>query len=165
MEEKKYLTILGLGNILLADEGFGVHFTRMLNEKYCFPEKASIVDGGTLGYNLLDTISGTRNLIVIDTIKTDDTPGSIYRFTKDEMELHLPEPTSAHEVEFFDVLNQAELIGDSPETVFLCIVPYEYGDMNLEMTDKIKERFPKMEELLLKELKNFKVVPEVKSGA
>ncbi len=165
MEEKKYLRVLGLGNILLTDEGFGVHFTRIFNEKYRFPENADIVDGGTLGYSLLDTISGTQNLIVIDTIKTDDTPGSIYRFNKEEMKLHLPEPTSAHEVEFFDVLNQAELIEDSPETVFLCIVPYEYGDMNLEMTDKIQKRFQKMEDLLLKELQKLNIVPELKNCA
>ena len=165
MEEKKYLTILGLGNILLTDEGFGVHFIRMLEEKYSFPERTHVVDGGTLGYSLLDTISETHNLIVIDTIKTDDTPGSIYRFTSEEMELKMPEPTSAHEVEFFDVLNQAELIGDSPETVFLCIVPYEYGEMNLEMTEQIKDRFQKMEELALKELKKLNIIPEIKSCA
>ncbi len=163
--EKKYLTLLGLGNILLTDEGFGVHFTQMIDEKYRFPENVSIVDGGTLGYSLLDTISGTQNLIVIDTIKTDDTPGSIYRFNKEEMQLNMPEPTSAHEVEFFDVLNQADLIGDSPETVFLCIVPYEYGDMNLEMTDIMKNRFQKVEEFLLKELEILKILPEIKNCA
>lgn len=165
MEEKKYLTILGLGNILLTDEGFGVHFARMLEEKYSFPEKTHVIDGGTLGYSLLDTIAGTRNLIVIDTIKTDDTPGSIYRFTRAEMELKMPDPTSAHEVEFFDVLNQAELIGDSPETVFLCIVPYEYGELNLEMTEQIKNRFQKMEELALTELKKLNIIPEIKNCA
>jgi len=165
MEEKNYLTILGLGNILLTDEGFGVHFIRMLEEKYNFPEKTHVIDGGTLGYSLLDIIAGARNLIVIDTIKTDDTPGSIYRFTRDEMELKMPEPTSAHEVEFFDVLNQAEIIEDSPETVFLCIVPYEYGEMNLEMTEQIKNRFQKMEELLLNELKKLNIIPEIKSCA
>jgi len=161
MEEKKHLTVLGLGNILLTDEGFGVHFIRMLEKKYSFPENTVLVDGGTLGYGLLDIIAGTRNLIVIDIIKTKDSPGSIYRFSKEEMELYMPAPTSAHEVEFFDVLNQSELIGDSPETIFLCIVPYEYGDMNLEMTEKIKGRFSTMEELLLKELEKLNVVPEV----
>ena len=154
-----------LENCEATDEGFGVHFIRMLEEKYRFPEKTHIIDGGTLGYSLLDTIAGTNNLIIIDTIKTDDTPGSIYRFTREEMELKMPEPTSAHEVEFFDVLNQAELIGDSPETIFLCIVPYEYGEMNLDMTEQIKDRFQKMEELALKELKKLNIIPEIKSCA
>lgn len=165
MEEKKYLTVLGLGNILLTDEGFGVHFIRMIEKKFRFPENTALIDGGTLGYGLLDIIAGTRNLIVIDIIKSDDTPGTIYRFNKAEMELHMPEPTSAHEVEFFDVLNQADLIGDSPETVFLCIVPYDYGDMNLEMTEKIREHFPKMEELLLNELEKLGISPEAKNIA
>jgi hydrogenase maturation protease len=152
---------MGLGNILLADEGFGVHFVRWFGERYSLPDDVRLVDGGTLGFGLLDIVTSTKHLIIVDVIKVDDDPGSLYRFSREEMELNMPEPTSAHEVEFVDVLIQAEMIDRCPEVVFLCMVPVEYGgDMKLEMTPLMGEKFPKTEELLLKELSNLNVVPE-----
>ncbi|MEN6317292.1 MAG: hydrogenase maturation protease, partial [Syntrophaceae bacterium] len=84
MTDKNFVTILGIGNILLEDEGFGVHFVRWISERYSATDDIRIIDGGTLGYALLDIVSGCRNLIVIDVIKVDDAPGSIYRFSKEE---------------------------------------------------------------------------------
>jgi hydrogenase maturation protease len=153
MENAGKITILGLGNILLEDEGFGVHFVRSIAGKYRFDGDVQVVDGGTLGYRLLDTICSAGRIIAIDVIKVEDEPGSIYRFNRTEMELHMPAPTSAHEVEFLDVLYQAELMGELPESTFLCIVPKSYGIMKLEMTEPMKDAFPAMERLLLDELK------------
>jgi hydrogenase maturation protease len=152
MEKKTFITILGLGNILLQDEGFGAHFVRWMDDKYRFPADVDIVEGGTLAYNLLDIICNCERLIVIDVLKTDDEPGAIYRFTQNEMELHLPPATSAHEVQFQDVLIKAELLDEAPEVIFLCIVPVAYDDFGLEMTSLMRDRFDVMEDLLLKEL-------------
>ena len=121
--KKEKITILGVGNILLADEGFGVHFVRWLSGRYKPSENVHIIDGGTLGYALMDIICSCDNLIVIDVLKAKDTPGSIYRFNIQEMQAHMPPPTTAHEVTFFDVLFKAELMDELPETLFLCIVP------------------------------------------
>jgi hydrogenase maturation protease len=151
-EKKEKVTILGVGNILLRDEGFGVHFVRWMAGRYRIPEGVRLVDGGTLGYALLDIICGCERLIVIDVIKLKDEPGSIYRFTREEMELRMPPPTSAHEVSFPDVLFKAELMEEAPETIFLCIVPQDYSDMDLELTPLLRGRFDRMEDLLLKEL-------------
>ncbi len=153
-------TILGLGNTLLRDEGFGVHFLNEMEKTYHFPENVKLVDGGTLGYGLLDTISSCDRLLVIDIIKSDDQPGSIYRFTQTEMELYLPAPTSAHEVEFFDVLIKAELMDKLPETIFLCITPQDYGgEMNPTMTPIMYNSYPAMEKLFLKELSGWQLMP------
>jgi hydrogenase maturation protease len=160
MEEKKKLTILGLGNILLQDEGFGVHFVRYISERYRFPEGVEIIDGGVLGYTLLDILGSCEEMIVVDCLKVDDAPGSIYRFTREEMDMHLPPPTSAHEVKFADVLCKSEMMGECPEMIFLCIVPQDYQDMNLEMTPIIKEKIPVMEKLLLEELASREIFPE-----
>ena len=154
------ITVLGLGNILLGDEGFGVHFVRSFQERYHVPDTVNLIDGGTLGYGLLDIITACSRLIVIDVIKVDDTPGSLYRFNRHDMELHLPEPTSAHEVEFFHVLHQAELIDECPEAVFLCIVPEAYGEMELAMTAVMHRRFAAMEDLLVQELARWGCSPQ-----
>lgn len=110
------ITVLGLGDILLQDEGFGVHFVCWLSQRRRFDGRAAIVDGGTLGYNLLDTICSSGHVIVID------------------------------------VLHMAELTGGPPGVTFLCIVPESYGDMNLEMTQRMKDASPRVERLLLEEL-------------
>lgn len=159
------LTILGLGNLLLEDEGFGVRFIEEIGRRYIFPAGVKLVDGGTLGYGLLDTISSCDRLLVIDIIKSDDRPGSIYRFNRREMELRLPPPTSAHEVEFFDVLNKAELMEALPETVFLCIVPKRYGgELKIGLSAPLRAAFPAMEELLLKELAAWGVKPRAREN-
>ncbi|MBN1882623.1 MAG: HyaD/HybD family hydrogenase maturation endopeptidase [Deltaproteobacteria bacterium] len=152
MTEKCDITVLGLGNILLGDEGFGVHFVRWFEGRHRFPDSVRIVDGGVLGYLLLDTVTDTQNLIIVDVIKTDDTPGSVYRFDRKQFEDHLPPPTSAHEIEFLDVLIKAELIGRLPHTSFILVVPERIDDMIIEMTPRMTERFVDVERLLLEEL-------------
>ena len=158
--ERKKVTVLGLGNILMADEGFGVHFIRWFTDRYRAPEEVLFMDGGTLGYVLLDTICNCDHLIVIDVLKLDDTPGNIYRFTKEEMELHLPPPTSAHEVKFADVMCKADMLGELPDMTFLCIVPDQYKEMDLDLTPALKEKFPVLEDFLLKELARLGVALE-----
>jgi hydrogenase maturation protease len=160
MDEKKKLIILGIGNILLQDEGFGVHFVNWFEKRWQLPNDAEIIDGGTLGYVLLNIMSNCERMIIIDIMRLDDEPGSIYRFSREEMETHLPPPTTAHEVTFADVLFKADLMGECPEMVFLCIVPKAYGDMDLEMTPLIKEKFPEMERLLLEELAKNDITPK-----
>lgn len=160
MTDKKKLIILGLGNIITRDEGFGVHFLRWFLERHRLPEEVEAVDGGTLGYVLLGLFDRCERMIVIDTIKLPDPPGSIYRFTHEEMSRYLPPPTTAHEVSFSDVLCKAEMMGDLPEIAFLCIVPREWRDMGLEMTEEMTERLPVMERLLLEELSALGIATE-----
>ena len=159
MGNKDRITILGLGNILLQDEGFGVHFVRWFENNYRVPENVRIVEGGTLGYGLLDTVCSCDRLLVIDVIKANEEPGSVYRFTKEEVDAHMLEPTSAHEVSFHDVLCKAELIDELPEVIFICIVPYKYKDMGLELTPSIRKKFSAVARLLLRELSSHGVKP------
>ena len=69
------------------------------------------------------TICQTEHLVVIDTVKAKDTPGSIYRFHPDAIPIHLSYNVSAHEVEFMDLLLKAEMMGEAPETTFITVVP------------------------------------------
>jgi hydrogenase maturation protease len=155
------ITILGLGNILQRDEGFGVWFLRHLETAYRFPENVRLIDGGTLGYGLLDTVTACERLLVIDIIKSNDAPGTLYRFSQQEMELALPDPTSAHEVEFLDVLGMAEMMEELPETIFLCVAPEVYGgELATGLSPALEAAFPAMEKLLLAELAALGITPE-----
>jgi hydrogenase maturation protease len=155
---------MGLGNILLGDEGFGVHFVRWFEKRYAFEESIRVMDGGVLGYLLLDPVTDTRNLIVVDVIKIEDEPGSIYRFSREDLEAHMPPPTSAHEVEFLDVLNKAEMMGSLPNTSFILVVPDRIDDMVIGMTPRIEERFKDVERLVLEELSALGCRPREEVG-
>jgi len=157
------ICVLGLGNLLLGDEGFGVHFVQHLSQRRLFPEAVQIVDGGTLGLRLLESVCSCGHLFVVDVIKIDDEPGAVYRFSREEMAKRVPPPTSAHEVEFADVLSMAELLGQAPEVVFLCIVPCQCGAMSLELSPELARRIPQVEQLLLGELAALGVQPVPRS--
>jgi len=157
MSERNLVTVLGIGNVLMGDEGFGIHFTRWLSSRYRPNDHVRIIDGGTLGYALLDIICSCEHLIIVDVLKAQDEPGSIYRFSKEEMELHMPPPTTAHEVTFPDVLFKAELLGEAPETIFLCIVPQDYKDLRMEMTPFLYDKFGDVEKFLLAELDKLNI--------
>lgn len=159
MSDEKHITVLGLGNILLKDEGFGVHFIRWFQERHTFSDAIRILDGGTLGYRLLEIVTSSSYLIVVDCIKLKEEPGAIYRFSQEQMRLRMPDPTTAHEVEFPDVLALAELMDELPEVIFLCIVPESYGIMELDMTERMTAAFPAMEGLLLSELDKIGIKP------
>ncbi|SEM45364.1 hydrogenase maturation protease [Syntrophus gentianae] len=159
MTEKQEITILGLGNILMKDDGFGVHFLRWFEERWALPDSVRNVEGGVMAYALLEPVCSCRHLIVVDVLKVADEPGSVYRFTLAEIEPKLPPPTSAHEVQFLDVLCKAELLGEAPEVVFLCIVPADFREMDLELSPLMREKFPLMEKLLIDELQRHSVAP------
>lgn len=159
MSHTKNITVLGLGNVLVGDDGFGVRFIAWFSERYALPEGVLLVDGGTAGLSLLDIVSSADHLIVIDAIRVDDTPGSIYRFTKDDMKLYLPAPTSVHEVEFLDVLAMAELLDQSPPVTFITVVPAKYDTMEIRISDIMRERFIDVERLLLEELTALSAAP------
>jgi len=144
----------------MGDEGFGVHFVRWFSDRYQTTNDLRVIDGGTLGYKLLDIICSCDHLIIVDVLKLDDTPGSIYRFTKEEMELHMPPPTTAHEVTFPDVLFKSELLGEAPDTIFLCVVPQNYKDLDMNMAGFLFDKFPDVEKLLISELEKLNIRPE-----
>ncbi len=157
MEKKYRLTIMGLGNILFKDEGFGVHFVREFQKKYRLPEDILVLDGGTLGYALMDEVCQTEHLIVVDTVKADDKPGSIYRFHPEAIPTCLNYNVSAHEVEFLDVLCKAEMMGEAPKTVIIAVVPEDIKGTGMELTSTIKACLPKVEALVKEELERMEI--------
>lgn len=159
IERTSSITILGLGNILIGDDGLGVRFVGWFADRYILPDCVSVVDGGTAGLGLLDIVTGADRLIVIDAIRVDDTPGSLYRFGKEDMSLYLPPPSSVHEVEFLDVLAMADLLGQCPPVTFIAVVPEKYDTMEVRISDCVRERFPDVERLLLEELAALSVIP------
>jgi hydrogenase maturation protease len=164
MEERKEITILGLGNVLVGDDGFGPYFIGWFSDRYELPDNVTLVDGGTAGLALLDVVTRSDHLIVVDAVKVDDEPGSLYRFTRQELPFYLPAGTSAHEVEFLDVLSMADLLGQCPPVVFIAVVPQKYDTMEVMISGPLVRRLPDVARLLLEELSALGVKPNRRPG-
>ncbi len=148
----KKIVILGVGNVLLTDEGIGVHVANELM-KMELPDNVSVVEGGTDGFRLLNVITEADRLIVIDAVKGGGEPGSIYRFNIDNIK-NVPSgfKTSVHQIGILEVIDLSSLIGKTPHTTIIGVEPKSL-EMNLELSPEIKEKIPKIIELVLEEIK------------
>ncbi|MBP1765835.1 MAG: hydrogenase expression/formation protein [Firmicutes bacterium] len=97
------ITVLGVGNILLQDEGVGVRVVEEMTRRFAFPENVEVLDGGTLGMELMRFLLGTDKLIIIDAIDGSLPPGSIYEFEKENVKKYFREKVSVHDLGIQDV--------------------------------------------------------------
>jgi hydrogenase maturation protease len=143
--------ILGIGNLLLKDEGVGVHVVQKLKEMP-LPENVEVLDGGTSGLDLADYIAGRKKLIVIDAVNTGGKPGTLYRLTKENLDIKPKAIFSFHEIDFLDALHISEVVNSKPEEVV--VIGIEPKDMTIgtELSPEIEERIPRIIELVTSEL-------------
>jgi hydrogenase maturation protease len=109
--------ILGIGNVLLQDEGAGVHAIRMLAERVAERDDIELIDGGTLSFSLAGAIEDAEHLIVIDAAQYDGEPGSTKVFLGEQMDTFIGSnrKCSVHEVSLIDLMAIALLAGQLPQ--------------------------------------------------
>jgi hydrogenase maturation protease len=137
---KNKTLIMGLGNVLLQDEGIGVHVLREL-EKQNWPDQVDLLDGGTGGFVLLSLFQEYKHLIIIDATLNNEPEGSIKvirpKFAKD-----FPKSLSTHELGLKDMIESAILLGKVPDIFLIAISINPEQDMNIELTPAIKACIP-----------------------
>jgi hydrogenase maturation protease len=157
------VTVLGIGNIVLQDEGFGVRVAEALQEAYRFPETVQVLDGGTLGMELLRFVTGTEKLLILDAVKGGGQPGSQYRFDDDAVMLHFQDKLSSHEIGIQDVLALLTVTGKKiPEVVVLGAEPFVM-EAGTELTSRMAGLVPKFVQQSVTELKRWGVKLEAKN--
>jgi len=121
--EPQTTLILGIGNIIMGDEGFGVHVARRLKE-IDLPDNVRVEEGGVGGFNLLGSLEGTSRIIVVDVMMTDIAPGEICLFQPGPS---FAEPgktiLSFHQVGVLELVQMWSLLGHEPEVFFLVTRP------------------------------------------
>jgi len=161
---KNEVTILGIGNIILRDEGFGVRVAEYLDKHFVFPDSVQIVDGGTLGIELTQYVTGTEKLLVIDSINGGAEPGTTFRFHNDDVMEHFQDKLSAHEVGIQDVLGLLTVTGHKiPDVVVIGAQPYDV-EAGVELSKGMMKLLPQMVEQALEELKKWGIVPMLRTG-
>lgn len=147
------ITVLGIGNILLTDEGFGVRVIEKLYEEYAVPDNVAIVDGGVLGINLLGVIAEAQHLIVVDAVKNKQPPGTLYRLEKDELPERILLKNSLHQTDFLETLTLCQAIDKVPETtVVLGVEPEDIITHSVELTPVVAARVDDMIDRVIQEL-------------
>lgn len=157
LEVEKKVVILGVGNLLLHDEGVGIHVIQELIARYTFGKQVQLIDGGTLGIDLLPFIQEADHLIIIDAVDAGSRPGSIFRFTPCGLAPDTLPKLSLHQASLFEVLRLAEVLGYCPETVVIGIQPQEIAPWGLELTPVVQQKIPEIIKLVLDELDQLEV--------
>jgi len=145
--------IFGAGNLLLSDEGFGVHFIKYLQENYLFPEEVELYDGGTLGIMVTHMLEDADRVYLVDVIDAPGEPGDIYRYEKDDFMLgRLPVKMSPHQIGIQEVLTLSDIRGRCPEQVSLFgAIPASYA-AGVELSPTLADKLPGLAELVVGEL-------------
>jgi len=154
MKEKDspHIMILGVGNILFRDEGFGIRVIETLQEHYEFPENVSLVDGGVLGVSLLGVISEADYLIVIDAIRNKGRAGDLYRLEGQAVPERIRAKNSLHQIDFLEALTLCQALDKVPETVILGTEPEDIETLDLELTPVIREKIEPVIDMVLTEM-------------
>src|SRR5919109_5188116 len=102
--------IFGAGNLILSDEGFGVHCIKYLEDRYIFPEGVELFDGGTLGIMVTHKMEEADRVIIVDTVDAAGDPGEVFRYEKADIMLNrLPVKLSPHQIGIQEMLFISEL--------------------------------------------------------
>jgi hydrogenase maturation protease len=145
--------IFGAGNLLLSDEGFGVHAIRYLEENYLFPEEVELYDGGTLGIMVTHKLEEAERVYVLDVVDTAGEPGELFRFEKDDIMLNrLPLKMSPHQIGIQEVLFLADMRETCPGQVSLIGVIPGSLEAGCELTPRLAERVVEVARLVVDEL-------------
>ena len=150
--QEKNITILGVGCILFADEGFGVRVIEELEKRYEFGQNVSVVDGGVLGMNLLGVISEADHLVVVDAIKNKGEAGSLYRLEGDQIPQRVRAKNSLHQVDFLEALTMCQALEKVPETVIVGVEPEDIETLIIDLTPTTKGCIEPMIKMVLSEL-------------
>jgi hydrogenase maturation protease len=138
------ILVLGIGNLLWADEGFGVRAVQELNRQWRFPEQVTLMDGGTHGLKLLPYVQEARRLIVFDAIDYGLAPGSVKVLANEQVPRFLgAKKLSLHQTGFQEVLAVAEMTGNFPtELVLIGVQPLDIQDYGCSLNEVVKARIP-----------------------
>lgn len=151
MNQKK-IVVLGVGNELLSDEGIGVHVAKEIQKKKIFSPEIEVMEGGTDGFGLINIITDTDRLIVIDSLKGGSEPGTIYKFDIEDAP-GTPDifKTSVHQIGILEVINLSSLIGKTPVTTVIGVEPKSIST-GMELSEEVKAKIPRVIELVRDEV-------------
>ncbi|WP_210394940.1 HyaD/HybD family hydrogenase maturation endopeptidase [Motiliproteus sediminis] len=156
------ILVLGVGNILLTDEGIGVRVVEALEQRYQIPEGVEVMDGGTAGMELLSSIASREHLILIDAVNTGAAPGTLVKLQDDEVPALFKNKISPHQLGISDLLGVLTVTGEMPKKMTLFgVVPFSL-DTSTELSESMRQLLDALLEATVTELAAQGVVLEAR---
>jgi hydrogenase maturation protease len=153
---KKSILVIGVGNTLLKDEGVGVKVVERLEALGDLPDGVELLQGGVLGLDLLEDMEGREKIIIVDAVNGGETPGTIYRMTREHIDTGRNRClSSVHEIDLPYVFRMADLLGQQIDPVV--IIGIEPKDMDVgfeELSPEVEAQIPKVIDLVMKEIRD-----------
>ena len=151
--------VLGLGNILLSDEGVGVRAVEELQRRYDCSEAVEIVDGGTVGFELLPYFDERSHILIVDAVKADNKPGTIVRI--DDPPAYFRARTSPHQIGLADVMGLAVITDNLPDNIALFGIEPKQLSTGLTLSNEVAQNLSRLVDMVVAELEAIGV--QVKS--
>jgi hydrogenase maturation protease len=145
------INVLGIGNLLLKDEGVGVHLVQKLSG-VIDDANVKIIDAGTYPDFLSLIDDNLDKLIIVDAVQTGDRPGTAYRFSSDDLDMDSMLPVSAHDIGMLDSLKTMALFHKQPKSTVIIGIEPKTIDFGLELSPEIEDKLPEIINLVLKEI-------------
>ena len=152
------ILVLGLGNLLMSDDSIGVRTVQRLQQDFRVPEGVTILDGGTLGLDLLPYIELADQLLIVDALEMRAEPGSLFRLEGDEVPRAFASKLSVHQMGLQDLLAVAELQGYAPQKLVVHGIQAGSIEMKLELSPPVKAAMDTLLDAVVSELREWGVV-------
>ena len=150
MRKSNRVAVIGVGNLLLKDEGIGVHIACALQELN-LPDNIEIIDGGT-SPDLLAYLEPADKLIIVDAVEAGGKPGTIYRFHPGDLTAETDGLMSLHELGVLPNLRMMSLMGNEPKEVIIIGIQPKEIDWGSELSTELREKIPEIVRVVLKEI-------------
>lgn len=137
---KQDVVLLGLGNLLMEDEGIGIHVLRHIEETYRFMPEIEMIDGGTAGFELLPFFEDYDKIIMIDAVEFEKEPGFIGRIENDDILTQLTEKMSLHHLGITDVLSTSKLLEYDPSEVIMIGIQPQQMDVRMGLSELLQSK-------------------------
>ncbi len=146
MNSAGHTLILGIGNLLMGDEGVGVHAIRHIQQEQ-WPDSVRLLDGGTGGFHLLSLFKEYDPIVLIDATMDGKEPGTV-TITKPRFASDFPRTLTAHDIGLRDLLESATLLGPLPELYLVAVTIREIRSMEMELSQTLHASLPRIAEAL-----------------
>ena len=159
------IVVLGIGNILLSDEGVGVMVVDELARRYRLPPEVAVIDGGCSGMEMLDDLARADHVIVVDAVQADLPPATLLELRDDDVPAFFTAKLSPHQLGLYDVLAALKLTDESPANLLLIGVQPGSLDLAMQLSPRVAAIVPTIVARVVRELEAQGVRPVLRAAA